>query len=131
MKYDNTPRKRRKIYQKSEQNKYDLENLENTEKKLKFSNTVLNVIEVLYDSQTKVTELLEEIEHKNAIGTYETEEAYETALAEARAEIQKEATLISNLWDVYYSVVDSRVSEWTFNFEEVLESIHWGDEYYE
>lgn len=53
MKYKSTPYKRRKLYQKSEQNKYDLERLENKEELKNFGENSKNVIKVLHDSGYK------------------------------------------------------------------------------
>ena len=50
MKYKNTPHKRRKLYRKSEQNREDLESLENKEDRKKFSDNLINAIKTLYDS---------------------------------------------------------------------------------
>ncbi len=46
----NIPKKKRTLYRKSEQNKYDLENKKSKVKKLSFANTILNVIKTLFDS---------------------------------------------------------------------------------
>lgn len=51
MKYKNTPKKRRILYRKTESNQYELKNIKNNiEKRLKFSNNILNYIQTLYDS---------------------------------------------------------------------------------
>jgi len=86
MKY-NTPHKRRILYRKSEQNKYDLENKENTQDNPKFADNIINAIQTLHDS------------------------GYE----------QIPATLLEDLWDVYYSVTPN------IDFETVTNA--WGNEY--
>ena len=52
MKY-NTPHKRRVLYRKSEQNRYDLEHKKNTQTNPKFASSIINAIQTLYDSDYK------------------------------------------------------------------------------
>lgn len=53
MKYKNTPYKRRTLYNKSEQNREDLERLENKESIKNFGENSKNVVKVQHDSGYK------------------------------------------------------------------------------
>ncbi len=93
MKY-NTPNKRRVLYRKSEQNKYDLEHKKNSQDNPKFANNIINAIQTLYDTSDELDD-----------SDYE----------------QIPATLLEDLWDVYYSVTPN------IDFETVTNA--WGNEY--
>ncbi len=70
----NIPKKRRALYRKSEQNKYDLENKKSKVKKLPFANTILNMIKSLFDSGYEQTPAVEITNMKGILTDFDNDD---------------------------------------------------------